>query len=222
MEDLEEKKQQLISKISGLPSEQMAALKEKISSMTDEDFEKFTSGSCIFCGIASGKIEAFKVYEDEDIVAFLDINPISKGHVLLITKKHIQFLFQMPDELSDKIFRIVKSLMPTIVNVTKAQGVNIFMNQGLAAGQNLEHFSINLVPRYSGDKVMFEWPRLKAQQEELENISGQIEERMSKTKIEMNKSAEEEKEAKIETEKKIDKEKEDIEKIFRQIKPRMS
>jgi len=215
MDDLDIKKEQLLSQLSGLPESQVKTLKEKIQSMSPEEFEQFTQKRCIFCDISSGKIESFKIYENEDVLAVLDINPISKGHAIVIPKKHVQFLFQIPDELSEKLLTVVKNLMPVLINITKAQGVNIIINQGLTAGQYVEHFSINLIPRYKDDKLIFDWQRLTLQKSEIEALAKQISERV---KIPEKKESEEEKK---EAESKKAAEAEEIEKIWNQVRERV-
>ena len=173
---------------------------------------------CIFCAIASGKLESFKVYEDDDVLAVLDINPMTRGHLLLMPKKHFQFLFQMPDELSGRLFNAVKMLMPLLINATKAQGVNIMVNQGQTAGQTVEHLLISMVPRYSDDKIILDAQRLKLKKEEFDEIAKQLSEKINMLKAEESKKKEE---AKIEEKKREANKASDIEKIFRQVKRRM-
>jgi histidine triad (HIT) family protein len=221
MNDVETKKEQLISQLTGLPDSQIKTLKEKIMSMSPEDFEKFTQRKCLFCEIISGNVDAFKVYEDEEVLAVLDINPISRGHAIIMPKKHFQFLFQIPDELVKKLFAVSKNLMPILVNVTKSQGVNLLVNQGITAGQHIEHFSINLIPRHVDDKIAFDAQRQVTSKSELEDISSQIIERVQAEEERREKIAKEKKATETAGKTEDEKRKEDIEKIYRQIKPRI-
>ena len=185
----------------------------------------FKMDECIFCAIASGKFDSFKIYEDEDIVAVLDINPMTKGHTLVMPKKHFQFLFQMPDEIVNKIFGTVKMLMTLMINITKAQGINILINQGVAAGQNVEHLVINLIPRYPNDNIILDAQRLKLKEEEFKEVARLLSEKIMGVKAEEKKEKEKaeqdkkEKETQLQTAK--DKQFDEIEKIYRQVKQRM-
>jgi histidine triad (HIT) family protein len=184
----------------------------------------FKMDECIFCAIASGKIDSFKIYEDDDIIAFLDINPISKGHTLVMPKKHFQFLFQMPNEISTKLFGIVKMIMPLMINVAKAQGVNILVSQGTAAGQNVEHLVINLIPRYSNDNIILDAQRLKLKEEDFKEVAKLLGEKIASVKIEEKKEKEkmeqDKKDKEIQAKLAKDKQLSDIEKIYRQVKQR--
>lgn len=109
--------------------------------------------NCIFCHITSGKVPSKKVYEDEKVVAVLDINPASPGHVLVIPKKHIMILPQMSDEDIGHAFNVAKKLSLHILRVIKAKGTNIFVANGAAAGQKAPHFMIHVIPRDDNDKL---------------------------------------------------------------------
>jgi len=227
MEDIESKREQLLSQLSKLPEPQVKELREKIQSMAPAEFEKFASGQeeCIFCAISSGKMECFKIYEDDDIIAILDINPISKGHALVLPKKHFQFLLQMPDELVCKLFKTVSTLMPLLINATQSQGVNILINQGAVAGQNVEHLFVNIIPRYAEDNLVFNWQRQKVQKEDLGNLAAQLSEKVASVKRQDEEKKREEEKRKEEAEKGKIEEKikadSDLEKIFKQVKRRM-
>lgn len=204
-----------------MPEENKSDLREQIKNASDEeiiDFVKQRAPSseaegteCIFCSIAEGKIQTFKVLENSEIIAFLDINPANVGHILIIPKKHFQFLFQLPQKTFQELFSAVNKLMPILINVTKAEGASIYIAQGI--GQHLKHLAVNLIPRFKEDKIAFEWERKKANQDELKNLSHEISARVGKDE-------KEEKEQKIETEKRKTREEEDIEKIMKQLRRR--
>jgi histidine triad (HIT) family protein len=185
----------------------------------------FKMDECIFCAIASGKLDSFKIYEDDDIVAVLDINPMTRGHTLVMPKKHFQFLFQMPDEIVSKLFGTVKMLMPLMINITKAQGVNILVNQGAVAGQNVEHLVINLIPRYPNDNIILDAQRLKLKGEEFKEVAGLLSEKIASVeaeeKKEKEKAEQEKKEKETQAQAARDKQFDEIEKIYRQVKQRM-
>ncbi len=106
---------------------------------------------CIFCKIVRGEIPSNKVYESQDVVAFLDINPCSPGHTLLIPKKHYTSMMDMSDSDISEIFKQAKKLAPAIRASVQAQGFNIGVNDGLVAGQEVQHMHIHIIPRFSGD-----------------------------------------------------------------------
>ncbi len=106
---------------------------------------------CIFCKIVKGDIPAEKVYEDEDILAFLDITPINAGHTLLIPKKHYENLFELPDDVLQKISIKLRDLGKKIKEAVRAEGLNIGMNNRPAAGQLVMHAHFHLIPRYVSD-----------------------------------------------------------------------
>ncbi|HDQ16926.1 MAG TPA: HIT family protein [Candidatus Vogelbacteria bacterium] len=106
---------------------------------------------CLFCQIASGQIPADKVYEDETWLAFLDIRPVNKGHLLLIPKEHYRNIFDLSDEALDKLGRPLAKLAQAVKKASQAEGVNIIMNNEPAAGQIIFHAHWHIVPRFSDD-----------------------------------------------------------------------
>ena len=192
-EDAEKVRQQIISQLEKFPAEQVKGLKAQVSAMNSEQLEQFisqnkqqqsdseNSGECLFCQIAQNKVETIKVYEDNNIIAMLDIAPANLGHVIVIPKQHYQFLFQLPDQLLWELVKVVKLILPSLVNASKASGVNIIINQGESAGQRLPHLAINLIPRFENDGLKFEWERKQTKKEELAALANDIISRMQKT-----------------------------------------
>ncbi|AEF95869.1 HIT family protein [Methanotorris igneus] len=111
---------------------------------------------CIFCKIVNKEIPAKIVYEDEDTMAFLDINPRNKGHTLVIPKKHYETLDEMPDEELAKLMKAVKKVVE-ILKPLNFDGYNIINNNKPAAGQEVPHVHFHIIPRYQndGDVVKF-------------------------------------------------------------------
>ncbi len=117
---------------------------------------------CIFCKIIEGEIPSHKVYEDENTLAFLDVNPTSKGHTLVVPKKHVETI----DQASEMNY-----MWDTLVKVSQAVeeafnpgGLNISQNNGEIAGQEVMHMHFHITPRYTGDEIEVNYNR-----EELEN-----------------------------------------------------
>ena len=103
---------------------------------------------CIFCKIANREIESFVVYEDERVMAFLDIRPISKGHTLVIPKEHYENILEMPAELAKDLANAVKIVCEKLKRLG-AEGFNVITNVGKPAGQEIMHAHIHVIPRYS-------------------------------------------------------------------------
>lgn len=112
--------------------------------------------NCVFCAIAEGEIPSFKVYEDDAILAYLDINPFARGHTLVIPKAHSSGLLDTPDASLSAIVSGVKKVAGHIVPLLGADGFNILQNNGEAAGQTVMHVHFHIVPRYGKGPVAFE------------------------------------------------------------------
>ena len=115
------------------------------------------SESCLFCEIAARRIAASVVYEDDDIMAFLDINPLAPGHVLLITKAHCETLLDVPRNTFSALFDVAQKIAAAQIKVVGAEGVNWLQNSGTAAGQEIFHFHIHLIPRMVDDGLGWNW-----------------------------------------------------------------
>ena len=188
-EQTEQIRKQFLEQIEKLPEEQREQLRQQILNATPEQLEAAMNPNqgkegkeeeCLFCGIANGDVQTFKVYEDNAVIAFLDISPSVPGQAIVIPKEHYQFIFQIPDQVLWSIFKVVKMLEPLIVNVTKAGGISIYIGQGNAAGQHFKHLSVNLVPRYEDDKASFHWERKEADKGDIENASKALMDGMQK------------------------------------------
>ena len=155
-------------------SEQLKALQEKIKNMSPEELKEFQKKQCIFCQIASGKVQARKIYEDERVIGILDINPANPGHVLLLTKEHYSIMPQLPDDEISHVFMVAKSLSNSMLRSIDAQGTNILVANGIAAGQRAQHFIAHVIPRKEKDGVNFVLPQKTMEQNEVEIIGNKI------------------------------------------------
>lgn len=108
---------------------------------------------CIFCKIIAGEIPSSKIYEDNDVVAFLNIKPVTKGHALVIPKKHSADFLEVDDETLAKTITKVKKVALGILDATKAAGFNLNVNTKPAAGQEVFHLHFHIIPRYSKDEL---------------------------------------------------------------------
>ncbi|PIN74485.1 hypothetical protein COV18_07575 [Candidatus Woesearchaeota archaeon CG10_big_fil_rev_8_21_14_0_10_37_12] len=111
---------------------------------------------CVFCQIASEKIPAKKVYDSEEIIGVLDINPGVPGHVLLLPKKHVSILPQMDDEITSKIGKAVKEVSKNLIRSLGVDGTSIFVANGVAAGQRAPHVIIHVIPRKEDDGLQLQ------------------------------------------------------------------
>ena len=111
---------------------------------------------CIFCAIAAGEIPSFKVYEDDLVLAYLDINPFTKGHTLVIPKAHSTGLLDTDDEVLAAVVARVKKVAAHLKAALPCDGFNILQNNGEAAGQTVHHLHFHIIPRYAGEPLTFE------------------------------------------------------------------
>jgi histidine triad (HIT) family protein len=137
-----------------LTPEQQKELEEKLKNMSPEELLEFQKQQCIFCQIISGKIPAKKVYEDNKVIAILDINPAAKGHILLLPKEHYAIMPQIPEKEIEGMFVVAKKMSQVLLKGLKVSGTNVFVANGLAAGQKAQHFMIHVIPRKEGDNVL--------------------------------------------------------------------
>ncbi|MGN0854238.1 MAG: HIT family protein [Kiritimatiellia bacterium] len=111
---------------------------------------------CIFCAIAAGEIPSFKVYEDDIVVAYLDINPFAEGHTLVIPKEHHEGLLDTSEETLAAVLARVKKVAAHLKAALPCDGFNILQNNGEAAGQTVKHLHFHIVPRYGHEAIAFE------------------------------------------------------------------
>lgn len=108
---------------------------------------------CLFCKISSKQITANIVYEDENNMAFLDINPTNYGHTLVMPKQHYETFVQTPDEILQKTIIAVKKIAQAILKLPNIDGVNIMVNNGKTAGQVIPHLHFHIIPRLETDEL---------------------------------------------------------------------
>jgi len=111
--------------------------------------------NCIFCEIVKGDIPSTTIYEDKYTLAFLDITPVSRGHTLVIPKKHHQDIFDIPEDALNHIMVTVKKIAIALDKI--ADGINIGQNNKAAAGQDVFHIHFHVMPRYAGQDTFKLW-----------------------------------------------------------------
>lgn len=128
---------------------------------------------CIFCKIIAGDIPCHKVYEDADTLAFLDIRPNNPGHVLVISKDHFENIYSLPAEALCKLFLTVQKVALAVKNGADADGINIVMNNEPAAGQEVFHAHVHVIPRGKDDNFLH-WPHKTYMPGEAEDMAKKI------------------------------------------------
>ncbi|ADH99986.1 HIT family protein [Salisediminibacterium selenitireducens] len=107
--------------------------------------------NCIFCKIIQGDIPGAKVYEDDHVLAFLDISQVTKGHTLVIPKQHEESIFELSEETARNLFAAVPKVSGALKAAFDPKGLNILNNNGEFAGQSVFHYHLHLLPRYSSE-----------------------------------------------------------------------
>ncbi len=116
---------------------------------------------CIFCKIVAGEIPSLKIYEDEQVLSFLDIGPLAEGHLLVIPKVHYERLDEMKAEDIQAVASVLPRLAKALTEATGAQGYNLLQNTGECAGQVVPHVHFHLIPRMPNDGLGYRWPAKK-------------------------------------------------------------
>ncbi|MFV0342084.1 MAG: HIT family protein [Anaerocolumna sp.] len=138
------------------------------------------SDNCIFCSIIGKEISSTTIYEDEWVKAIMDISPANKGHVIIISKKHCENIFDLDEEATEKIFITVKKIAVILKEELQCDGINILQNNGKAAGQTVFHFHIHIIPRYEEDNVTIDWEYESYKEGELKALGEKLIEKMNR------------------------------------------
>jgi len=117
-----------------------------------------TDSDCIFCKIVAGAIPCHRLYEDEHVLSFLDIGPLSKGHTLIIPKGHWVQVDAVPDDVAASIGRIIPRLSRAIIAATGATAWNVLQNNGAAAHQVVQHVHFHIIPKFDNAGLGIDWP----------------------------------------------------------------
>ena len=121
--------------------------------------------NCLFCRIVTGEVPAVVVYEDDDAVAFLDHRPLFQGHTLLVPRKHVETLGELPVSLVEPFFKTAQLLSRVVEKALDAEGTFVAMNNRVS--QSVPHLHVHVVPRRKKDGLKgFFWPRTKYKNEE--------------------------------------------------------
>jgi histidine triad (HIT) family protein len=109
--------------------------------------------NCPFCNIVTGKAPASIAYQDDIVMAFMDLNPTNKGHTLVIPRQHWENIHEIPENTLADIFSVVKRISTAVKKTFNAEGISILQLNGKAAGQTVMHFHVHVIPRFRGDPL---------------------------------------------------------------------
>jgi histidine triad (HIT) family protein len=131
---------------------------------------------CIFCSIIKGELPASVVFEDDEILAIMDIQPINIGHVLVMPKTCYQFLHQVPASLAQKLFTTVATVEKALWQTEDiiCEGTNILQNNGRSAWQEVNHVHFHVIPRFAGDNFRIKYQAKRPERADLEQIANKI------------------------------------------------
>ncbi len=133
-----------------------------------------STSDCIFCKIVAGEISSVKIYEDDAVLSFLDIGPVSDGHTLVIPKMHYERLDLCPPDIASRIGATAAMLAPAVQKAAGAQGYNVLCNNGRSAGQLVNHVHFHIIPRKLGDGVFNHWPSYAYKPGQIDKIAAAI------------------------------------------------
>jgi len=129
--------------------------------------------NCVFCKIIKGELPCVKIYDDEYTFAFLNLNPVNQGHSLVIPKNHSEQLLLNHNGDIHHVMDTIRKIVPAIIKAVNANGWNLQVNNGKAAGQVIFHTHFHIIPRFDNDNFK-KWPHKEASVEEREKIRDRI------------------------------------------------
>ena len=135
---------------------------------------------CIFCKIANGEIPSSTIYEDDLFRVILDLSPATKGHALILPKKHMANIFEMDEETAEKVFVLASQIAKAMKEALNCDGLNIVQNNGEIAGQTVFHFHMHIIPRYNDDGQQINWVPKTSEAAERDMIAEQIKTALNK------------------------------------------
>jgi histidine triad (HIT) family protein len=145
---------------------------------TGRRVDSMEMNDCIFCKLMSGELEVSMVYRDESCSAFMDIQPVNPGHVLVVPNRHAPYLADLLDEEGARMFSVARRLASALrASSMKCEGVNLLLADGEAAMQEVFHVHLHVFPRYRGDGFGLKFPPTysrKPEREELNTVAEKI------------------------------------------------
>jgi len=133
---------------------------------------KPTNTNCIFCKIAKKQIPTDILYENNKTIAFLDINPVNKGHTLVIPKEHYETIIDIPEDLLIEVIKTTKKISIALSKIS--DGITIAQNNKKSGGQEIPHLHFHIIPRYKNDGLKYNWPTKKYKEGETQQLVEKI------------------------------------------------
>ena len=130
--------------------------------------------ACVFCKIINEELPAARLYEDSEVISFLDINPVNLGHTLVVPRRHYELLLDISGDELGRVMKIIPSIARAVVTATKADGLNIFQTNKPCAGQTVPHLHFHVIPRHVHDGFSFGWRQKKYCGNEMEKMMENI------------------------------------------------
>jgi len=134
------------------------------------------AADCVFCAIVAGERSAHVVYEDDDTVAFLDINAVDDGHTLVVPREHHESLAALPTETAGRLFQTARRVAGALVEAFGPAGYNVMHSTGAAAGQDVPHVHLHVIPREPDDDLAFAPARRRITEEEGDRVAARLRE----------------------------------------------
>lgn len=129
---------------------------------------------CIFCKIVKGEIPSHTLYEDEDFKVIFDLGPATRGHAIILSKKHFENIYELDDNTASKVFVLAKKMACVMTRAFQCDGFNVVQNNGKFAGQSEFHFHMHLIPRYINDNAIKFWKAGETTDEVLAELEEKI------------------------------------------------
>ena len=130
--------------------------------------------ACVFCEISAGNLPASMVYEDRDVFALMSLEQPNPYKVLVVPRTHIETIYGLDEKLAASVFQVTVKIARAIRNVSKCDGLNIIQSNGRAGQQDVFHFHLHLLPRFTGDKINLAWNNTLASRELLDQLAYEI------------------------------------------------
>jgi len=130
--------------------------------------------NCVFCRIAKGELPASKVYEDDSTIAFMDLQSVNPGHMLVVVKPHRANIYELDDELAGAAMRTAAKMARAAKKAYGCEGVTLFQANEPAGAQTVFHFHIHVLPRWEGDGMALAWPAKNPTREALEEMAAKL------------------------------------------------
>jgi histidine triad (HIT) family protein len=137
------------------------------------------SADCVFCKIRDGQIPSVRIYEDDDTLAFMDINPLNAGHCLVVTRNHAATLWESEEADLQAAIVTARRVALALRQAVKPDGLNVLQANGAAAFQSVPHFHLHLIPRWNNDGKGFDWTPVPGDRTQIVQVGERVREALA-------------------------------------------